>query len=98
MEDYPLVYPRLAACINADVNFRVYRRFGTLRNRVILHRQQELAKLESQLNELDAEDSRNYKHRITSIRRDKEDPESRRQPLIDEIDRKIVHYGIYKLL
>lgn len=65
-----------------------------LRNRVLLHRQQELAKLEDTLNELDATDNVEHRFRIQSIRKDKEDPSSRRQSLIDQIDQKLEHYGI----
>jgi hypothetical protein len=53
---YPLGYPNWAAYQNSNPTFRVYKRFGTLRNRILLHRQQELAKLEVQLNALDAEE------------------------------------------
>ncbi|OCK95286.1 uncharacterized protein K441DRAFT_658679 [Cenococcum geophilum 1.58] len=92
IDSYAEGYPQFAAFVNSDDNFRVYRRFGTLRNRILLHRQQELAKLEERLNEIDGVDSREKKHRIQSIRKDQWDQESHRQVLIDEIDRRLEHY------
>lgn len=93
MASYPLGYPSWAAYQNSDPTFRVYKRFGTLRNRVILYRQQELAKLEDQLNVLDIEDDEKHNHRIRSLRRDTADPDSKRMNLIDQIDSKLEHYG-----
>jgi hypothetical protein len=94
---YPLGYPSWAAYQNSDPTFRVYKRFGTLRNRVILYRQQELAKLEEQLNALDIEDNEKYNHRIRSLRKDTADPDSKRMVLIDQIDSKLEHYGNKRL-
>jgi hypothetical protein len=90
---YPLGYPSWAAYQNSDPTFRVYKRFGTLRNRVLLYRQQELAKLEDQLNALDAEDNNKHNHRIRSLRRDTADVDSKRMELINQIDAKLKHYG-----
>ncbi|KAF2174896.1 hypothetical protein K469DRAFT_704011 [Zopfia rhizophila CBS 207.26] len=89
---YPLGYPSWAAYQNSEPTFRIYKRFGTLRNRVILYRQQELAKLEEKLNELDAEDDKHHNRRIRSLRQDRADKESKRMELIDEIDSKLKHY------
>ncbi|KAJ9648280.1 hypothetical protein H2199_001133 [Coniosporium tulheliwenetii] len=91
-DDYPSGYPQLAAVVNSDPNFRVYRRFGTLRNRVMFYRQHELAKLEERLQEMDLADDQAHPYRNQSIRRDKADPESERQALMDEIDQKLEHY------
>lgn len=92
IDGYPRGYPQFAATLNSDDNFRVYRRFGTLRNRIILHKQHELAKLEERLNELDKIDDKEHKHRIQSIRKDQCDQGSQRQTLINEIDQKLEHY------
>ena len=97
MASYPLGYPSWAAYQNSDPTFRVYKRFGTLRNRVILYRQQELAKLEEQLNALDIEDDEKHNHRIRSLRKDTADPGSNRMDLIDQIDLKLEHYGKKRL-
>jgi hypothetical protein len=108
VDDYRPGYPYFAAYINSDPNFRVYRRFGTLRNRVILHRQYELAKLEQQLNELDEKDWNESPIKIQCIRRDQEEGcssagqqtnggassgDSQRTTLINKIDGKLKEYG-----
>ncbi|KAF2681051.1 hypothetical protein K458DRAFT_85685 [Lentithecium fluviatile CBS 122367] len=94
VSSYPLGYPSWAAYQNSDPTFRIYKRFGTLRNRVLLYRQQELAKLEERLNELDEEDDQDptRNHRIRSLRRDQADTESTRMAIINEIDAKLKHY------
>ena len=85
--------------MNSDPNFPVYRSFGTLHHRVILHRQQELAKLERRLNDLDKKDANDYPNRLQSLEWDHEDAEtlnqgcSEREKLIEEIDEKLKHYG-----
>jgi len=99
VDDYPQGYPRLAALLNSDPNFPVYRRFGTLHHRVILHRQQELTKLERRLNELDKKDANDHPHRLQSLQWDHDDgvalnqESSEREQLIDEIDERLKHYG-----
>jgi hypothetical protein len=98
VQQYPAGYPQLAALLNSDSDFPVYRRFGTLRSRVILHRQHELAKLEEQLMELDKEDSKSHPHRIQSVRKDEADTGSQRSILVDTIELKLKNYGIWTIL
>ncbi|KAF2100566.1 hypothetical protein NA57DRAFT_74171 [Rhizodiscina lignyota] len=93
--DYPNGYPKLSAFINSDDSFRVYRRFGTLRVRLILHCQAELNALEKKLNEIDKEDAKDEKtaFRIQSISYDKDDETSTvRERLINEIGQKLKEY------
>ncbi|KAF2661877.1 hypothetical protein K491DRAFT_773470 [Lophiostoma macrostomum CBS 122681] len=91
--EYPLGYPSLAAYQNSHPTHRVYRRFGTLRNRVILYRQWKLAKLEQDLFELDvADDKPSNKHRIQSLRMDQADNSSKRIELIEVIDKELKEY------
>ncbi|KAF4545619.1 uncharacterized protein LTHEOB_4878 [Lasiodiplodia theobromae] len=86
-------YPQYAAFIDTDDNFRIYRRYGTLRNRVLLQRQLELALLEKKLDELDERDNNEpRKYRLASIQYDKEQGNSERVGLIEEIDRKLEQY------
>jgi hypothetical protein len=91
--DYPLGYPSWAAYQNSTPTFRIYKRFGTLRNRAILHRQHRLARLEKQLLELDKADNDHFNHRIRSVRRDEEDNDSKRTNLMEEIVRELKEYG-----
>lgn len=53
VEDYPNGYPRLTAIMNSDNNFTMFRRFGTLHIRNLLHLQAELSVLEQELKDLD---------------------------------------------
>jgi len=100
VDDYPPGYPQLAAFLNLDPNFPVYRRFGTLRHRLMVHKEVELMKLEQNLNEMDKADWTERRHRLQSIRRDHEDAtkegkeQSEREKLIDEIDKKLERYGM----
>lgn len=93
VDSYPRGYPEFAAWANSDQNFTVYRRFGTLRSRLILHRQFELATLEKKLLELDKRDEQTNRYRITSLKDDRNDHKSARTVLIDDIDRRLEHYG-----
>jgi len=86
-------YPQLSALINSDVNFLMYRRFGYLRNRVLLHKQDELAMLEQQLKELDDLDDEEDHFRIRSRKYDSRHGVSARERLIGEINDKLKEYG-----
>ncbi|KAB8289845.1 hypothetical protein EYC80_010477 [Monilinia laxa] len=53
IELYPEGYPQLAAVIDSDEQFMLYRRFGHLQARILLNKQDELRELEFQLNHID---------------------------------------------
>ncbi|GME27624.1 hypothetical protein BKCO1_17000149 [Neofusicoccum parvum] len=95
VKEYPEGYPQLAAWINTDDNFRVYRRFGELRNRVLLQYQFKLAKLEAVLQKLDEDDSNSKEaednFRLSSIEYD-QSQDDRRQSIIDDIDATLEKY------
>lgn len=56
----------MAACQACDANFSIYRKFGWLHNRVLLHLQAELAKLEFDLQIMDDKqaESKEFKERV----------------------------------
>ena len=56
----------MAACQACDANFSIYRKFGWLHNRVLLHLQAELSKLEFDLQTIDDKqaESREFKERV----------------------------------
>lgn len=99
VDEYPKGYPRLAAVQASDPNWPVYRRFKTLHHRIILHRQQELVKLEQQLNRLDRKDAEENHHRLGSLQWDHEEAvqegkeRSEREEIIEKIDTKLKEYG-----
>jgi hypothetical protein len=54
VQECKLGYPRLAAFLDSDENFMVFRRFGYLQARLLLQKQDELRLLEEELDSLDA--------------------------------------------
>lgn len=49
VNDHPKGYPSIAAFLDSDDGFSIYRRFGYLQSRILLHRQGELSVLEEEL-------------------------------------------------
>lgn len=94
VEQYPPGYPQLSAFVDTDPNFRIYRRFGTIRHRVNLQKQYELAKMETDLEKLDQRDHEdaNMKFCLSSIEFDQR-LNTERQLLISRIDKKLQEYG-----
>ena len=58
LEDYPLGYPRLSYVLDSDDSFMMYRRFGQLHSRLLLHKQDQLREMEEELLALDRRDDR----------------------------------------
>ena len=90
----PRGYPQLSSYIATDIDGRLYRRYAYLRNRLLLHKQDQLAELEEQLDKLDAThaaDDEDF-YRLCSRRFDDEDKESKRRKLIKQIDDVLKEY------
>ena len=101
VDDHPEGYPQLAAFVTADDNFLIARKYGFLRNRVLLYRQDELSVLERDLIDLDADDENNRAIALRSRKRDEEtdtDPLYSRKVLTQKIDDKPKEYGQHPLL
>lgn len=89
-------YPRLAAFINSADNFMITRKFGFLRSRVLLYRQDELSVLERDLTRLDDDDAEKRELAHASRKWDEAtdtDPNYSRKVLIRKIDEKLKEYG-----
>jgi hypothetical protein len=56
VENCPEGYPRLAAFLDSDDGFMLYRRFGFLQSRLLLESQDELRMLEIELDKMDRKD------------------------------------------
>jgi hypothetical protein len=85
----PRGYPQLAGYVSADIDGRLYRRFGYLRNRLLLHKQDAVIELEAELAQLDATDFAGddiASFRLLSRRYDEEDPDCPRRKLLDRLD------------
>lgn len=91
MDDYPEGYGKLAAFIDCDPNFRIYRKFGWLHNRVLLHIQDELQELEEELEMIDAWEAKSGDNVKLASRREDTTPD--RLELIGTIKQKLDEYG-----
>ena len=58
VEDYRAGYPQFSALIGSHSSFHVYRRFLRTRSRLLLLKQDEISLLESQLDRVDHEETR----------------------------------------
>ena len=96
VEDHPEGYPQLTAFINSDDNFLIARKYGYLRSRLLLYRQDELSVLEKGLLALDKDDQEHRELALHSRKYDEEnddDPETGRKTLMKKIDDKLKEYG-----
>lgn len=101
VEDFPRGFPKLARFLDSDDNFMVYRRFGTVCSRLLLHKQDEISKMEGVLHNMDKMDERakNEKYlmsRSLDIERDGGVPEcwpESRPQLMEKLEKKFVEYG-----
>lgn len=92
MEQCPEGYPRLAALLDSDENFMLYRRFGFLQARILLNKQDELRELEKDLDRIDKVDHKKDPSLLKS--REKDDAATgRRKKLLYEIEEKFKEYG-----
>ena len=96
VDDHPQGYPQLAAFLNSDENFLIARKYGYLRSRVLLYRQDELSVLEKDLVALDDDDKEKRAIALQSRKYDEQtdkDPTYSRKVLIQKIDDKLKEYG-----
>ncbi|KAH0829417.1 hypothetical protein FOPE_10775 [Fonsecaea pedrosoi] len=88
VEDYPQGYPRFSTLVATHNAFHVYRRFSTLRARLLLLKQDKLAALEKQLEMVDQQEPNPLF--LASCRRDKN---VEREAILSRIDTALVDYG-----
>ena len=53
VEDFPVGFPRVACYMDSDDAFPIYRRFGYVFSRLLLHKQDELSSMEATLRTMD---------------------------------------------
>ena len=92
-------YPRVAAYLDSDESFMIYRRFGFLHARLLLYKQDELREMEEDLRTLDLRDSKDPKknkylksRRKDDLREDLENNEMRKH-LMQRVEKKTLEYG-----
>ena len=100
VENYPSGYPRVAAFIDSDENFMIYRRFGVLHSRIILQKQDELREIEESLVSLDNQDYLGseqarecLKSRSKDERRTDSGEQGSRRLLLEKAEKKALEYG-----
>ena len=101
VEDHPIGYPRQAAFADSDESFAIYRRFGYIHARLLMHRQDELRELEDKLGDMDKRDFRDEDRQRRLTSREVDDGLSRREEagsesrsaLFDRIEDKVLKYG-----
>jgi len=95
VQEQPEGYPRLAALLDSDESFMLYRRFGYLQARLLLDRQDELRALELRLDRLDTTDANNKPDGPNMLRSRAYNAVTNpaRKRLLDEIEAKFKDYG-----
>lgn len=94
MDAFPAGYPRLAALLNSDENFIIFRRFGRLSARLLLHLQSELVVLQKKLDALDkGDDADAVMHWRLRGNEDFEGYNVEQEQLLNKIREKYLQYG-----
>lgn len=99
LEDYPLGYPRVSYMLDSDDSFMMYRRFGQLHSRLLLHKQDKLRELEEELLILDKKDEKLEETQLYLKCREEDDdrdPPERgrsRKEVLAEIETILLEYG-----
>ncbi|KAI0096923.1 hypothetical protein GGR51DRAFT_542330 [Nemania sp. FL0031] len=87
IESFRKGYPRVSAFIDSERKFVMFRHFGRLHARLLLHKQDQLAEIESRLEHLDQEESTEF---FLACRR--QDPSHERRALLNEAEKKLREY------
>ena len=94
MDEYPSGYGRLAAFEDCDPGFLISRKFGWLHTRLWLHLQDDIQRLETELERLDNWQSLKGDPKVLrSNGLDRSSPSSKRQILLAKIKEKLAEYG-----
>ena len=90
-------YPKLAAFVDSDPNFMIYRRFGYLRTRLLLYHQDVLREKERDLDEYDEETRADptMERQLCSRARDDIQAHPKRKQLFEALDEDFRTYGSY---
>ncbi len=98
MSECPAGYPQLAAILDSERNLMLYRRFGFLQARLLLHKQSELQELEWDLDRLDNFHAESEEgQRMLHFRHFDDVKNGKRKKLLDQIEEKFLEYGRYPL-
>ena len=92
VESCPRGYPNVAAFLDSDECFAMYRRFGFLQSRLLLDKQDELRELEEALDRVDRREANADPKRPMTRDLPREEVQSRRR-LLSAIEEKFCSYG-----
>lgn len=94
MEDYEEGIPQLSFLLDSDKAFWLFRRFGPLSTRVLLHRQIELTILKDKIDKLDKTEAQPgvMRSRLASVQYKQNDWSNEHKKLIDEAETKLNNY------
>ncbi|KAF2820182.1 hypothetical protein CC86DRAFT_305151, partial [Ophiobolus disseminans] len=92
VDDCPVGFPNLAAFLDSDECFSVYRRFGFLQSRLLLDKQDKLRKLEEALDRLDKREAKADPRRPTTTDLLEKDV-GPRQKLLATIEKEFTSYA-----
>jgi hypothetical protein len=100
VQDCPEGYPLLATFLDSDDNFMMYRRFGYLQARLLLEKQEQLRRLEEDLDLLDredkerqGEDANGRNNPLRTLKDGKKEKANERRVLMRKIEKKFRDYG-----
>ena len=97
MEDCARGYPLLAAFLDSNENFMIYRRFGFLHARLLLYKQDELRSMEEELNDMDRRDQNGEDPGVLQCREDddarSDQGQNTRRSLFGRIEENLLKYG-----
>ena len=93
VQECPEGYPQLAAFLDSDDNFMVYRRYGYLHARLLLKKQEQLRQLEEALDNMDNDDKLAKPASLTTLKEYSAPEASERRALEEDIEKKLLEYG-----
>ncbi|KAI4092361.1 MAG: hypothetical protein LQ339_007958 [Xanthoria mediterranea] len=100
IEECPNGYPKVAGFMDSEDTFGIYRRFGFLYSRVLLSKQDELRRLEDDLDAMDHRDAHDsdktrkcLKSRAKDFARESSDGSPTRKALLQNVESKLYDYG-----
>jgi hypothetical protein len=94
VDSCPRGYPNVAAFLDSDECFSVYRRFGFLQSRLLLNKQDKLRELEEALDRLDKKEARADEKRPRTTDLPEKDIKPR-EDLLAAIEGEFTSYGTY---
>lgn len=88
MESFRPGYPQVAALLGRYERFRIFRRFATVRMRLILYKQDQISLLEAELHAIDNSEARPI---FLGARR--RDQNEQRSAKLQQLDTALIEYG-----